>query len=106
MLLNLEFMPIKGEAEYFSGETRNFSRDGLCFSSDNFKSEPLESIMVKFKHLRDYMYIYALGDIVWKKQSADKCRVGIKIRNIDQESRSRKLDFPFSWWLENIQDRI
>ena len=96
--LDIEFMPLKGTAEYSLGKTRNFSREGLSFSSNSFDGEPREPVMVKFKLLNEYMYIYALGEIIWKKKLVNKYWVGIKVRKIDKESRGMKLDFPFNVW--------
>ena len=60
---------------------------------------------MKFKVFGDYMHIYALGEIIWKKRIADKFQIGLKIRSIDQESRNMKLDFPFSLWLKNLHEK-
>ncbi len=101
--LNMEFMPLSGTAEYFPGETRNFSREGLSFESPVIDSDPMEPIMIKFRLLQKYIYIYALGEIIWKKQTPNKQLVGVKIRQINQESRSKKLGFPFNIWIKNMR---
>jgi len=98
----MEFVPLKKAAdEYCFGKTIDFSRGGLSFASNNIDSELEDILMIKFELRQDNTYIYALGDIMWKKQVAGKYLVGVKIRRIDQESRSRKLDFPFNIWADN-----
>ena len=99
--LSVEFMPIKGTDRYISGKTINFSREGMSFTSDSVESEPTDPIMIKFKLLKEFEFIYAKAVVVWKKQVSDKFCVGVKINAIDKESRSGKLNFPFNMWLEN-----
>lgn len=99
--LSVEFMPLQGTDRYISGKTINFSRDGMSFTSDRVESEPKDPIMIKFKLLKDFEYIYAKAVVIWKKQVSDKFWVGVKIDAIDKESRNGKLNFPFNMWLEN-----
>lgn len=99
--LDMEFVSLKGEIIYSPGKTRDFSREGLSFISGSVNSSPEEPIMIKFELLHDNTHIYALADIKWKRQLASKYLVGVKIRRIDQESRSKKLRFPFNIWADN-----
>ncbi len=101
--LDMEFVPLSKEAKYYNAETKDFSRDGLSFASNGNIDNVLNGlIMLKFKLLQDSTYIYALGDIRWKKQVSDKYLVGVKIRRLDLETRNMKLDFPFNIWKDNF----
>ncbi len=59
--------------------------------------------MVKFDFHDNYMSLYALGDIVWKRQVFSKSLAGVKIRGIDKESRNKRLAFPFNLWVKNFR---
>ena len=102
--VDMEFVSLKKAAdEYSFGKTRDFSCSGLSFASNIIDCELEDIIMIKFELLnKDNTYIYALADVKWKRRFANKCMVGVKIRRIDQESRSKKLDFPFNIWLNNF----
>ncbi|GBE04814.1 MAG TPA: PilZ domain-containing protein [Nitrospirae bacterium] len=102
--LDMEFVSITGAARYYLGKTINFSRCGLSFVANSIDRKIDGLIMIKFKLLQDYSYVYALADIRWKKKIADKYLVGVKIKKIDQESRDKKLDFPFKIWELNSCD--
>ena len=44
---NIELIPSKAVPEYIIGVTRNFSRDGFCFVSEDFDVQPEEIIDFK-----------------------------------------------------------
>lgn len=103
--LNMEFVSLKKSVnEYCFAKTRDFSSNGLSFTSNANDIELGELIMIKFELLQDNTYVYALGNIKWKRQVADKFLVGVKIRRIDQESRGKQLNFPFNIWADDTQD--
>ncbi len=105
--LNMEFISLKKASdEYCFGKSRDFSHNGLSFVSKDFDClcETDNLIMIKFEMLKDNTHIYALADIKWKKKIEDKYLVGVKIRRVDQESRNKKLDFPFNIWTDDKID--
>ncbi len=96
--LDMEFIPVNGIAEYFFAQAKDISREGLSFESKSNNIEQDDIIMIKFKPLKKYMSIYALGDIRWKKQEADKHLMGVRIRRVDKKSNGKNLNFPFNIW--------
>ncbi len=96
--LNLEFFPLNGTAEYCVAKARDISREGLSFESKSNNIKLNDIIMIKFNSLKKYMSIYALGDIKWKKQEADKDLMGVRIRRVNKKSNGKNLNFPFNIW--------
>jgi len=99
-ILNLEFKPHKIPSEYLHGIVTNFSYDGLNFIieilSENFNSEPKETLELIIKHPAKDANISALGEIVWKRQVNDKCCVGLKIREMDEKAKIGILEDAFN----------
>jgi hypothetical protein len=90
--LNIEFKPTKEATEYSWGVTRNFSYEGLSLESENFDLKPKENLELRLKFPQSDMFVFLLGDVVWKRQSGRQCLAGIKLREIDKETKSEILE--------------
>jgi hypothetical protein len=92
--INLEYAPMNSDnPQYHAGEVIDISPEGISFESRSNHIEPEDIIMMKFMPLK-YDSVYAIGDVRWKKQDSDKYLIGVRIRQLDKESRRKKLDFP------------
>jgi len=99
-LLNLEVKPYQISSEYLHGIVTNFSYDGLSFIieilPENFNLEPKETLELIIKHPAKDANISAFGEIVWKRQVNDRCCVGLKIREMDEEAKIEILEDAFN----------
>jgi len=101
--LNVEFKPVKGSAEYSLGVTRNFSREGLSFVSQDLDLKSEETIELRLTPPEKDTSISLLADIIWKKQVKNKWWSGVKFKKIDTEVKSEILDYAYNLWLEKIR---
>lgn len=86
--------------EYFMGVTKNFSRGGLCFESKAF-GLPLEAPLEFMVKLPDKdTFVPVSGNIAWKEQFEDKCRIGIQLGEMHKEAKIQILDHAYDLWVE------
>ncbi len=80
---------------YLVGVTRNFSCEGFSFVSEDFDIKPQETIEFRIKYPEKNKYVTVLGDIVWKRQVRDRGLAGIKIRDMDSETKREILKYAY-----------
>ena len=100
VLLNLEIKPTKMANEYLFGIIRNFSQEGFSFVSEKFDLEPNETIELRVKHPLRNTFIFAVGEIIWKRPVNDRCFAGIKLREMYKEAKDEILDYAYSRWIQ------
>lgn len=101
--LDVEFRTFDTSAEYSSGITTNFSRSGLCFTSSDISPKLREVIDLKVKLPMSDLFTSAVGDIVWKEESGDKCFYGIKLMVMDADAKGAILDNAYNRWLDKMR---
>jgi hypothetical protein len=98
--LDVSFKPTKGSDEYFAGVTKNFSRKGLCFESESFDLELNSPMELKVKLPDQDTFVPVMGKVAWKRPVEDKYLVGIEVKEIDMEAKSRILNHAYDIWVE------
>jgi c-di-GMP-binding flagellar brake protein YcgR len=98
--LQIKFKTSKSEKRYSAGLTRNFSRQGLCFISEDIIPYSKCIFELSIKHPQENRHISVVGDVVWTKQVKPKCLVGIKLIEMDKEAKLDILDYAYDKWLE------
>jgi hypothetical protein len=97
--LDLKFKPKREASDYSSGITRNFSRKGFSFESQDLNLTPHNILDFEIKHPQEDMYISVMGNIAWKKQAEDKYLVGINLLDIQNEIKWDILDYAYNRWV-------
>ena len=103
--MNLVFKPSREDALFSFGKTINYSRKGFCFESDNIEIPPEKVIEFKLEIPEDGIFINGLGDIIWEKRLNNTELVGIRLRDMYNESKWDILDYCYTKWIEKIHDR-
>ncbi len=90
--LNVQFKPSKVAKEYVNGIIRNFSFEGFTFVSQTFDFETKETIELEIMHPWKDKVVPVSGVIIWKRQADDLCLAGIKLKEMDEETKGEILD--------------
>jgi hypothetical protein len=104
--LFLKFKPSKDSTKFCFGLTRNFSREGVCFDSEYFESNPDDTIELRIEVPEQNMYVSAFGKVVWTKRVGERCISGVKIVAMDKEGKSEILDYAYNLWLNEMRRKI
>ncbi len=99
IFLVVEFRQRKKTKEYSLGVMNNFSPDGFTLESQRFDLKPGEILELKLKHPRRDLSVFVLGETVWKKEAWYKCMMGIKFKEMDEETRRN-----LSELISNVRD--
>ncbi len=89
ILLIIAIKSIKEKAEYYFGMTRDFSSQGFSFELHNFDLKLKESFQFKLKHPQNDLRVALAGNVVWKQENNTKCIAGIKLREMDKETKAK-----------------
>ena len=84
----------------FSGMTKNVSRDGISFISENCSADagsPLQ-FQMQNPHQREDT-IEACGDIAWKRQVGNEWHLGLRLKFINKVDKSDILGVAYDNWL-------
>lgn len=84
IFLDLKFKLPK-ETVCFLGVTRNFSRKGFCFESNNLNFQSKEILSCDLKLPGEDKYVSISGRTVWAKQANGKYLVGAELLEVDRE---------------------
>ncbi len=95
ILLNLEIKPTKVATEYLFGIIRNFSQEGFSFVSEKFELEPGENMELRLKHPLRNNFIFAFGEIIWKREVNNRCVAGLKLRAMDKDAKDEILKYAY-----------
>lgn len=90
--LVLEFKPTKRGSEHTWGLTRNFSYEGFSFETQNMGFERRKNMEFKLRFPKSYTPVSVIGNVVWKKQSENKCLAGVKLKEIDKKDKTNLLE--------------
>ena len=88
----------------FTGTTKNLSRSGLCFETDNTDIQANDRIELNIE-IPDSASYPLLGDVMWKQQLNDRVLTGVKIISMDSEAKSEVLDYAYDMWLNKVRSR-
>lgn len=97
--LNLAFKPHRGQIPFSFGRTRNFSRKGFCFQSDDFDYPQEQVLEFKVEMPGADVIINVLGDIVWSRRIGETALTGVRLRDMHTESRWKILDYCYQQWI-------
>jgi hypothetical protein len=103
--MNLVFKTPREEAHFSFGKTVNYSRKGFCFEADNIDIPSDKVIEFKLEIPKKGTFINGLGEIIWDKRLHNIDLIGIKLRDMYNESKWIILDFCYSKWIEKMHDR-
>ncbi len=98
--LDVQFKLSDNPSEYFSGITKNVSREGLCFETLDIDPDLFQSVELKVKLPDKDTYSHIWGDLMWKEQNENRCLAGIKFRVIEKALKSELLDYAYDLWVE------
>ena len=88
-----------------TGTTKNLSRSGLCFETDNTDLQPHDRIELYIEIPKNNASYPLLADVMWKEQVNDRCLTGVKIISMDSEAKSEVLDYAYVMWLNKVRSR-
>ncbi len=80
--------------------TRNFSRQGLCFESEDIDLCLKGFFELSVKHPQEGKPVPILGNIVWTRQVGSKCLAGVALIEMDKEAKLDILDYAYDKWIE------
>ena len=98
--LDVAFKISNGSEKYFTGVTKNFSRNGLCFESDMFGPALKTPMELSVKLPGQDKFVSVSGNVAWEEQFKDKCWIGIELEEMNKEAKSRILDYAYDLWVE------
>jgi hypothetical protein len=102
MPLEVKFKKVADE-RYIFGVTSNFSRRGLCFTSDSFFDLDTHEILeLRVKLPRGDAFVSIFGDVMWTNQDRNKSMAGIMLRAMDKEAKWEILDHGYTLWLNKM----
>ena len=87
----------------FSGMTKNVSREGMSFISQNCSVEVGSPLQFKMKHPQREDTIEAYGDIAWKRQVGNEWHLGLRFKDINKMDKSAILDVAYDNWINIIR---
>ena len=93
-----------GETSY-TGTTKNLSRSGLCFETDNTNFQPNDRIELHIELPDNDSSYPLLVDVMWKRQVNDRYLTGVKIVSMDSEAKSEVLDYAYDMWLNRVRSK-
>ena len=88
-----------------TGTTKNLSRSGLCFETDNTNFQPNDRIELNIELPDNDSSYPLLVDVMWKRQVNNRCLAGVKIVSMDSEAKSEVLDYAYDMWLNRVRSR-
>jgi len=88
-----------------TGTTKNLSRSGLCFETDNTNFQPHDRIELNIELPDNDSSYPLLVDVMWKRQVNNRCLAGVKIVSMDSEAKSEVLDYAYDMWLNRVRSR-
>lgn len=92
-LLTVDFRQPEGKIGYSLGISRSFSSGGLSFDSQNYILGPGEVLECTLKYPNSDWFASVRGEIIWKKESWYKCMTGLKFIDMDEEIKSKIIEF-------------
>lgn len=90
--LIVAFKPVSDEAEHSMGLMRNFSYEGLNLVSYDSCFIPQQKIELSLKFPHSDQSIPVTGNVVWNKQTGNRCMAGISLETTDKEVRNRIIE--------------
>jgi len=113
LMREVTFRPTYGATEYFSGAAYNLSCEGLGLDVHDFRFIMYENLELVVALPGNEAPVSLSGDIMWKRQEADRCLAGIRFRMKDkfmQESAVGKIfsssNIPANYMYHNDSEYI
>ena len=88
-----------------TGTTKNLSRSGLCFETDNANFQPNDRIELHIEIPDNDSSYPLLADVMRKQQVNDRYLTGVKIVSMDSEAKSEVLDYAYDMWLNKVRSK-
>ena len=101
--VQLQLKPAMPGVNFMDGLTRNFSREGFSFVSENFTPGTDKTLEFMLTHPLKDIVVPVLGDVMWQSTIHGKSLAGIKFKQIESEFKVEILDHAYDIWL---QDKI
>lgn len=103
--IKLTMETTKNGGSILTGTTKNLSRSGLCFETDNTDIQPDDRVELNIKIPESDASYPLLADVMWKQQVNNRCLTGVKIVSMDNEAKSEVLDYAYDMWLNKVRNR-
>jgi hypothetical protein len=87
----------------FSGMTKDVSRDGISFISENCSADADSPLQFQMQNPQREDTIEAYGDIAWKRQIGNECHLGLRFKDINKIDKSDILDVAYDNWLSGMR---
>lgn len=99
-------IPLQVEArnqnrESFFGKIINFSRQGVSVVFDSFNFEPNTPIELKIQRPGRDIFVPALGQVMWKRDTGGAWQAGIKLLDMPAEVKIEILEYGYDAWLKS-----
>jgi len=103
---DLDLMVVKiGTKEInLPAKTKNFSRFGFCFRTENIILNERDEVDFMIKLPIDGTFSPLKGEIIWKMDKDNEISAGVLIREIDSRAKSEILEYAYNKWLN--QQRV
>jgi hypothetical protein len=83
--------------------TKDVSREGISFISQSCSVDVGTPLQFQMQNPQGEATIEAYGDIAWKRQMGDECRLGLRFKDINKVDKSDILDVAYDNWLSSIR---
>ena len=93
-----------GSSVAFSGMTKNVSRDGISFISENCRADAGSPLKFQMQNPKSEDTIEAFGDIIWKRKIGDEWHLGLRFQYINNVDKSDILDVAYDDWLSGMRN--
>ena len=94
--LDLDIVISKSKILSFPGVTRNISRGGFNFISENFEVKSRTPVEFSIKHPQKDSVVTVSGKIVWKQQiRRDRCSAGVKLYDMDNKLKHKFMSYVY-----------
>jgi len=83
------------------GLMKDFSREGLSVIFDDFESKSKPYLGLKIQKPGEDKLVFAIGEVIWKKQVEEKWEVGLRLREIPADAKAEILEYGYLKWLRD-----
>ncbi len=90
--LVVSFRPTYGATDYSVGLLKNFSCEGVALEAENFSFIRFEHLELNLKFPQSSESLSLSGNVIWKKQSLDKCMAGVRFNTADEQTQKQLLE--------------
>ena len=86
------------------GTTKDFSREGLRLILHKFDLGEGSVVDLRIYLPSEKTPIPMKAKIIWAKPNETNWEVGLKIKEVDKEAKSKILDYAYNFWRKNLKN--